>query len=65
MAIKHRMDMRFTDDPCLGARRLAFVLHQDGYSIDRKTVRGYMIEMGIEAIYPKPNLSKPAPEQEV
>jgi putative transposase len=59
------MDVLFTEDPCLGARRLAFLLQQDGHSIDRKTVRGYMIEMGLEAIYPKPNLSKPAPEHKI
>ena len=65
IAIKHRMDALFTDDPCLGARRLAFLLGKEGSHIDRKTVRTYMIEMGLEAIYPKPNLSKPAAEHKI
>lgn len=65
IAIKHRIDRLFTDDPCLGARRLAFLLEKEGRVIDRKTVRAYMIEMGLEAIYPKPNLSKPAPEHKI
>jgi len=65
VAIKHRMDVLFTDDPCLGARRLSHLLGEAGYPIDRKTVRAYMIEMGLEAIYPKPNLSKPAPEHKI
>lgn len=65
IAIKHRMDQLFTEDPCLGARRLASLLSQEGRRIDRKTVRAYMIEMGLEAIYPKPNLSKPAPEHKI
>lgn len=65
VSIKHRIDELFTHDPCLGARRLAFLLEQEGHRIDRKTVRAYMIEMGMEAIYPKPNLSKPAPEHKV
>src|SRR5581483_10304691 len=65
VAIKHRMDELFTNDPCLGARRLAFLLGQEGNQIDRKTVRAYMLEMGLEAIYPKPNLSKPAPEHKI
>src|SRR5262249_5874959 len=63
--IKHRIDELFTDDPCLGARRLAHLLYQEGLALDRKTVRAYMIEMGLEALYPKPNLSKPAPEHKV
>ena len=65
ITIKHRIDKLFTDDPCLGARRLAFLLAQEGSAIDRKTVRAYMIEMGLEAVYPKPNLSKPAPEHKI
>ena len=65
VAIKHRLDELFTDDPCLGARRLAFLLVEAGYTVDRKTVRAYMREMVLEAIYPKPNLSKPAPEHKI
>jgi len=65
IAIKHRIDKLFTDDPCLGARRLAFLLGKEGSVVDRKTVRTYMIEMGLEAIYPKPNLSKPAPDHKI
>lgn len=65
VAIKHRIDKLFTDDPCLGARRLSYLLGEAGYGVNRKTVRAYMVEMGLEAIYPKPNLSKPAPEHKV
>jgi len=65
VAIKHRMDELFTQDPCLGARRLASLLARQGHRIDRKTVRRYMVEMGLEAVYPKPNLSKPAPEHKI
>lgn len=65
VAIKHRIDVLFTDDPCLGARRLAYLLGKEGCVIDRKTVGAYMRQMGLEAIYPKPNLSKPAPEHKI
>jgi len=65
VVIKHRIDELFTDDPCLGARRLAFLLKKEGHRIDRKPVRAYMIAMGLEAIYPKPNLSKPAPDHKI
>ena len=30
ITIKHRIDRLFTDDPCLGARRLAFLLEKEG-----------------------------------
>jgi putative transposase len=63
--IKHRIDVLFTQDPCLGARRLAHLLGAEGRAIDRKTVRSYMLAMGLEAIYPKPNTSKPAPEHKI
>ncbi|HZO86806.1 MAG TPA: IS3 family transposase [Chthonomonadaceae bacterium] len=62
VAIKHRRDELFTHDPCLGARRLAHLLREEGMRVDRKTVRAYMLEMGLEAIYPKPDPSQPAPE---
>ena len=35
-------------------------LQKQGIKIGRLKTRKYMQEMGIEAIYPKPNLSKPA-----
>ena len=33
-------------------------LRGEGYAVGRKLVRSYMQEMGIHAVYPKPNLSK-------
>ena len=58
-AIMARIDYWHTKMPALGARRLRAKLDdKDGYSLSRKTVRKYMEEMGICAVYPKPNLSK-------
>jgi putative transposase len=65
VAIKHRIDALFTESPFYGARRIRHLLEQDGFEIGRNTVRAYMREMGLEAIYPKPNLSKPAPEHRI
>ena len=56
--IMARIDYWHTMMPALGARRLRAKLDGDGYSVTRKTVRRYMEEMGICAVYPKPNLSK-------
>ena len=62
VAVKHRIDAIYTDQPFYGSRRIRNTLLEEGFDIGRDAVRQYMREMGLEAIYPKPNLSKPAPE---
>jgi len=56
--IMSRIDYWHTALPCMGTRKLAVKLRTEGYSVGRKLVRAYMQEMGIHAVYPKPNLSK-------
>lgn len=57
--IKGRMDFWHTKYPCFGVRKLrTFLLEQDDISVGRKLIKRYMEEMGICAVYPKPNLSK-------
>jgi putative transposase len=51
------MDEQFTRTPFYGARRLCVALKEQGYIVNRKKMRRLMQEMGLEAIYPKPNLS--------
>jgi putative transposase len=46
------------DKPFLGIRRIRDALHALGYTVNRKRVHRLMLKMGIQAIYPKPNLSK-------
>lgn len=53
-----RLDYWHTMLPTLGSRKLAVKLQGDGYQVGRKLVRRLMREMGIWAVYPKPNLSK-------
>ena len=53
-----RLDYWHTMLPALGNRKLAVKLQEDGYQVGRKLVRRLMREMGIWAVYPKPNLSK-------
>ena len=57
--IKGRLDYWHTKMPYLGVRKLRDKLKGEGINIGRKLVKRYMEEMGIYAIYPKPNLSKP------
>lgn len=58
VALKHDIDRIYTECPFYGSRRIAAVLQQEGRSIDYRTVRGHMREMGIQGICPGPNLSK-------
>ena len=59
--IKARLDFWHTKFPWMGSRKLADKLRKDdGYAkVGRKLVQRYMREMGIFAVHPKPNLSKP------
>ncbi len=65
VAVKHRIDAIYTEQPFYGSRRICNALQEEGFQIGRDAVRQFMREMGLEAIYPKPDLSKPAPEHKV
>lgn len=55
----NRADRIHTDWPVYGARKIAKQLEREtGLRIGRKRARSLMEVLGIEAIYPKPNLSK-------
>lgn len=53
------IDREYLDHPFYGSRRMTEMLKAQGYCINRKRVQRLMQEMGLEAIYPKRNLSKP------
>lgn len=59
-AAKNLIDMLHTDHPAWGSRQLSRQLKAAGMKVGRLKTRRYMDEIGIEAIYPKPNLSKAA-----
>ncbi|ARF68678.1 IS3 family transposase [Paenibacillus larvae] len=46
------------EHPYFGYRRMTRFLRDQGFEINYKRVRRPMQFMGLEAIYPKPNLSK-------
>ena len=58
IALKNRIDEIYTQYPFYGYRRIHQQLLRDGFALNRKTVQVYMRQMGLEAIYPGPNLSK-------
>jgi putative transposase len=51
------MDEEYTRHPCYGSRRMTVWLHREGHEVNRKRVQRLMRLMGLEAVYPKPNLS--------
>ena len=56
--ILNRMDEIFTEHPYYGNRRMMHVLRNEGFMVGRKRIRHYYQLLGIEAIYPKMNVSK-------
>jgi len=56
--VLNRMDEIFTEHPYYGTRRMMHVLRAEGFTVGRKRIRRYYQLLGIEAIYPKMNLSK-------
>ncbi|HEY9708330.1 MAG TPA: IS3 family transposase [Oculatellaceae cyanobacterium] len=58
ITLKRHIDEIYTQYPFYGYRRIHQQLLRDGFALNRKTVQLYMREMGLEAIYPGPNLSK-------
>ena len=61
LAIMRRIDELHLDYPFMGSRMLRDMLNREGVSIGRRHVATLMKRMGIEAIYRRPNTSKPAP----
>ena len=57
--IMSKLDEIYMESPFYGQRKLRLELHDHGYKIGRKRVSRLMKIMGIEALVPKPNTSKP------
>jgi putative transposase len=60
-----RIDEVYTDRPFFGSRRMTAWLKREGYPVNRKRIGGLMRRMGLEAIHPKPNTSRPNPGHKV
>lgn len=61
--IMNAIDEQYTKRPFYGVIRMARSLGEDyGFTVNPKRVRRLMRLMGLEAIYPKPSLSKPTSE---
>lgn len=53
------IDEEYTRHPFYGVERMTAILRRKGHVVNPKRIRRLMRLMGLEAIYPKPDLSKP------
>jgi putative transposase len=65
LAVMRRIDELHLEYPFYGSRRMAVVLRGDGWVVNRKRAQRLMRLMGLEAIYQKPNTSRPHPDHTV
>ena len=65
LAVMRRIDELHLEYPFAGSRMLQAFLVREGFVIGRLHVRTLMKRMGIEAIYRRPNTSKPAPGHKI
>ena len=60
LALMRRIDELHLDYPFAGSRMLKGLLRQEGFEVGRLHVATLMKRMGIQALYRRPNTSKPA-----
>lgn len=61
----NRLDRIFTEHPVYGSRRLQVALLREGISVGRRRIRRLMRKLGLSAVRPKRNTSKPRPEHTI
>jgi putative transposase len=65
LKLMRRLDELHLDHPFAGARMLRDLLRREAVVVGRRHVATLMKRMGIEAIYRRPNTSKPAPGHQI
>ncbi|MCE8530523.1 IS3 family transposase [Ruegeria pomeroyi] len=65
LKLMHRIDKLHMEFPFAGSRMLQGLLVQEGFKVGRLHVATLMKRVGIEALYRKPNTSKPAPGHKI
>lgn len=63
--MKRRIDEIYTARPFYGSRRACQQLRREGQTINRKSVQRQMQQMGLVALGPKLNISRPIRDQTV
>ena len=57
--LKYEIKQAYIQHPFYGYRKIFKTLSDKGLTVSKKQIRRLMNEMGLQAIYPKPKLSKP------
>jgi len=65
LALMRRIDELHLDYPFAGSRMLQGLLNAEGHCVGRRHVATLMRKMGIEALYRRPNISRPAPGHKI
>jgi putative transposase len=65
LALMRRIDELHLEHPFAGSRMLRDMLKAEGREVGRRHVATLMKKMGVEAIYRRPNTSKPAPGHKI
>ena len=62
LTLMRDIDEQYIKTPYFGSRKMAKWLNRQGYNVNRKRVKRLMRLMGMAAIYPKPKISCPHPQ---
>ncbi len=65
LLLKRLIDEQYTLTPFYGSRKMTASLQRNGQEVNRKHIQRLMRDMGLEAIYPKPDLSRAHPEHKI
>ena len=65
MLFMNLLDAQYTRTPFWGVRNMTTYLRSQGYQVGKDHVRTLLRRMGLEAIFAKPNLSKPHPQHKI
>ena len=65
LALMRHIDQQYTKTPFFGWPKMTAYLRRKGYPINHKRIQRLMHKMGLQAIYPKPRTSQPAPQHQV
>jgi putative transposase len=59
------LDEQYTKTPFYGVRNMTLSMRALGFTVGKDYVRTLLRKMGLQAVFPKPNLSKPHPENRI
>ena len=65
LMLMRELDEQYTRTPFYGVLKMTEHLRQSGHEVNEKRVRRLLREMSLEAVYPKPNLSRKHPDHRV